>query len=70
MRAIILLGDLKIFRRYSDRERIVIVLLSVSPKTFSESGRRTICASGRGHSPVESELKVKIRPFFLILIAR
>ena len=67
--AITFFKDLKIFRRYSDREWIVIILLSISIlKTFR--GLCTICASGRGHSPVESELNVKIWPFFLILIAR
>jgi hypothetical protein len=61
--------DLKNFWRYSDREWIVIILLSISIlKIFR--GLCTICASGRGHSPVESELNVKIWSFFLILIAR
>jgi len=66
------LEDLKIFRRYLDREWIVIILLPVSiAKIFQKVGdvpfafRVTI-----GHSPVESELNVKIWPFFLILIAR
>jgi hypothetical protein len=53
--AITFLEDLEIFRRYSDREWIVIVLLSISiPKTFKKVDDCTICASGRGHSPGES----------------
>jgi hypothetical protein len=65
------LEGLKNFRRYSDRDWIVIVLLSISvPKTFQKVSEAPFALRIGANSPVESELNVNIQPFVLILIAR
>jgi hypothetical protein len=59
----------KVLGRYSGWDWIMVILLSVSVlKELPQRGQLAICASDKGHRRVKSELKVKIRPFFLILM--
>ena len=68
--AITFLEDLKNFRGYSDREWIVVALHSVSiPKTLQNVGEVPF-ALRVGATLLWSQLNVKIRLFFLILMAK